>query len=65
MAVEVNGCFNKKGYATKADAVRNATHNGRLKKPLRAYQCPLCRQFHLTSKPHKPERYRKDSQCPD
>ena len=55
-----NVCQRKHAYATKDRAHRAMTyfkHKGKgPKKPVRVYECPICRGWHITSKEKGYER---------
>jgi hypothetical protein len=43
----------KRGYENKADAVATASRASRAFGVQRAYKCPFCRLWHLTTKPKR------------
>jgi hypothetical protein len=59
---------NKAKFRTKADAVKRVKEitslGGEHRKPKRVYKCPICRAYHLTSKPKRKKQIPLDSYNP-
>jgi len=54
------GFCRKAGYKSKAIAKRAMRHMHTSAKPNRAYHCPWCSEWHLTSKPRIDELHERE-----